>query len=982
MSDIKINVQANTDPAKQSFSNLSKYIKNVQKDAQNFGIGGSESSNLTDFASKDKDNIGDLSEVIRKLSNNIDKLGQSFSARSAYNNSTNFPSSPYSFNSSDVNSSNNKSFKDNLFGNLTKSGLAIGAGRAVFSYLNNGSKNAAAYEKNALDIYNRLGVYGSDFNKARSEASNQGKKYGFDTGQVMNLQDTLVSGGYYGQNDLKQSSKDMMETSLAFGINANSLGSDFSQLRKRSFDNISSKEYTDAIGTNIAATGMKGREDELARSLADITDVITKGKLEVTSSDFEMAASLQAQLARQNPALKGDKAAELVGKMQGGFNAKDNMTLRMFGYGEELGYGPEALKEARRRAEHGFSDPEAIKALTRNLGKNLHGDLTMESLWLQDNMGVTVDEGDEVVKLLNQGPESYKEIQEKYGKGGNKEAQLNNATNSNALINANYELNKEATSMDAGNALNEATRPFKETYNNMPSFLQGTSSIAGQALIGGGIGAAVANVPRLLIGNLGKGAGSSAGESAKVFSLFSKLKNPVVAEEGGNVAKSVSFLGENAGKFSKGLGIAGTAITVGTYGYEAYNNFKKGDVKEGFGSIGAGAGTLGGGFAGAKYGAMAGTAIAGPVGTIIGGALGGIAGAFVGDKLGRKLGKGAASISTVEASELHKDKKGKDLVSRKELVVKREEQLLDRLENGGLFNITVEGSKGEKKIKSTGTNKKAGSSYAQSRSQYAFNRANGLPVDTGPLEGNENFDKIWSYFKKQGFSDAGTAGIMANLQAESGLNPAQKQLGGGPGRGLAQWEGPRFKNLVNYAQSKGTDWTDLKTQLDFLMQEMNSDYKSSWYDSFKTSNDARKSAASFENTFERPANNHNVERGNIAETILSQGIKQLGDKKDANIGSRSNISSYAIGIDRVPEDQLAFIHKDEAVLSKLDAKDYRESNLSNATNGTINLNVSINGAENNTITEQVKEAILTAIKQLSNSQQKFQLNQVYQRKAR
>ena len=760
MSNIKIDVEANTNPAKQSLSNLQKNISDVQKNAGNIGVGanvGSTSNpDFKEFASKD-DNVDDLTEVIRRLSNNIDKLGQNINSSSSINNLKSSQKSSPIPESQEKSQKNDSSF-GGLFSGLTKGGFAIGAGKAITSYFNQGSRQAANYEKNALDIYNRVGVYGNDFNRARKEASDLGKNYGVDTGQVMGLQDTIMRGGFYGNNDLQESSKDMMETSLAFGINSNTLGSDFAELRKRSFDNISSKDYTDAIGTNVAASGMKGREDEVARSLADITDIITKGKLEVTSSDFEMAASLQAQLARQNPALKGDKAAELVGKMQGGFNAKDTMTLRMFGYGEELGYGTHGLYEARKRAEQGFSNPEGIASLSKRLSRETHGDTEMQSLWLQDHMGVNTEEADEIVKLLNSGgPEDFKTIQEKYGKGGDKQEQLDFATSSKALEDSNFQLNKAAANMDAGNKVNEITAPAKRVYNNMPGFMQGGTSMMGQALVSGGLFAAGANIPRLLLNNLGKGAKVSTGvntsilgsaskgvQGSKVLNVFSKFKNPTIAEEAGNVGKAAGFVGKNAGKITKGLGIAGTAITVGTYGYEAYKNFKKGDNREGFGSIGAGVGTLGGGLAGAKVGAAAGTLVGGPIGTIVGGAIGAIGGAFAGDKIGRKAGRGVASLATVEANSLHKDKKDKDLVSRKELVVKREEQLLDRLEAGDLFNINIDNKQEEKKKYSTGTNKKDGSSYADKRNQYAFNKANGLSVDTGPLQGSENFDKIWN----------------------------------------------------------------------------------------------------------------------------------------------------------------------------------------------------------------------------------------------
>lgn len=76
-----------------------------------------------------------------------------------------------------------------------------------------------------------------------------------------------------------------------------------------------------------------------------------------------------------------------------------------------------------------------------------------------------------------------------------------------------------------------------------------------------------------------------------------------------------------------------------------------------------------------------------------------------------------------------------------------------------------------------------------------------------------------------GLTKTAAIGIVANLKAESNLDPAIKQLGGGPGRGLAQWEkGGRYDtdpiNLTKFAKKKGTDWSDLDTQLDFILYEM------------------------------------------------------------------------------------------------------------------------------------------------------------------
>ena len=103
---------------------------------------------------------------------------------------------------------------------------------------------------------------------------------------------------------------------------------------------------------------------------------------------------------------------------------------------------------------------------------------------------------------------------------------------------------------------------------------------------------------------------------------------------------------------------------------------------------------------------------------------------------------------------------------------------------------------------------------------------------------------IWQFLKKQGFTDAGAAGMMGNLFAESALSPInlqntyEKKLGysdsaytaavdngtytnfvkDSAGYGLAQWTfWSRKQNLLNYAKSKGVSIGDLNMQLEFLM---------------------------------------------------------------------------------------------------------------------------------------------------------------------
>ena len=138
---------------------------------------------------------------------------------------------------------------------------------------------------------------------------------------------------------------------------------------------------------------------------------------------------------------------------------------------------------------------------------------------------------------------------------------------------------------------------------------------------------------------------------------------------------------------------------------------------------------------------------------------------------------------------------------------------------------------------------------------------------------------IWQYLKSQGFSDAGAAGLMGNLYAESALNPKnlqqtyEKKLGytdntytqavdngtygnfvrDSAGYGLAQWTyWSRKQNLLNFAQQKNKSIGDLNMQLDFLISELQSGYKS-LLQTLKTTTSVKEASNGVLLQFERPA---------------------------------------------------------------------------------------------------------------------------------
>lgn len=120
----------------------------------------------------------------------------------------------------------------------------------------------------------------------------------------------------------------------------------------------------------------------------------------------------------------------------------------------------------------------------------------------------------------------------------------------------------------------------------------------------------------------------------------------------------------------------------------------------------------------------------------------------------------------------------------------------------------------------------------------------------------------WNFLRRNGFSEHAAAGVMGNIQQESSFDIGSKDgdTNGGTGaHGLFQWQGDRYKELVQFANERGTDWDNLESQLLYFMQEFNGyDYwfknTQAAYDSvadFKSSNNYIDAATAFEYAFER-----------------------------------------------------------------------------------------------------------------------------------
>ena len=177
-----------------------------------------------------------------------------------------------------------------------------------------------------------------------------------------------------------------------------------------------------------------------------------------------------------------------------------------------------------------------------------------------------------------------------------------------------------------------------------------------------------------------------------------------------------------------------------------------------------------------------------------------------------------------------------------------------------------------------------------------------------------NEELIWQYLKNQGLTDAGAAGLMGNLFAESGLNPINLQdiyekklnftnetytkavdnntynnfVNDSAGYGLAQWTyWSRKKNLLNYAKQHKKSIGDLQLQLDFLMIELSSNYKK-LLNILKTTSSIKKASDEVLLQFERPANQNSTMRNKRA----SYGQKYYDKYSKKNICQKKESVNY------------------------------------------------------------------------------------------
>lgn len=205
-------------------------------------------------------------------------------------------------------------------------------------------------------------------------------------------------------------------------------------------------------------------------------------------------------------------------------------------------------------------------------------------------------------------------------------------------------------------------------------------------------------------------------------------------------------------------------------------------------------------------------------------------------------------------------------------------------------------------------------------------------------------EKIWTYLKNQGLTDAGVAGLMGNLYAESGLSPInlqdtyEKKLGytdatytaavdngsytnfakDSAGYGLAQWTyHTRKAGLLAFAQSAGKSVGDLEVQLGFLMKELSESFKPV-LNTLKTVTTVKEASDSFLLNFERPADQSETAKTKRTNYGLTYYYMYAGKASAQQTGGTNMSKCYASTVLAIAIGEIGY--KEKASNSQLDDK--------------------------------------------------------------
>lgn len=143
-------------------------------------------------------------------------------------------------------------------------------------------------------------------------------------------------------------------------------------------------------------------------------------------------------------------------------------------------------------------------------------------------------------------------------------------------------------------------------------------------------------------------------------------------------------------------------------------------------------------------------------------------------------------------------------------------------------------------------------------------------IPSGGASGASLAPAINTYLKGMNFTRAQRAGIMGNMQIESGFNPGAYNATEGA-IGICQWEGGRRIALQKLAITLGKDESDLTAQLAYFHLEMNTAYAPVRV-MISASNNPATVASIFDASYEKSAGTSRAARVSAAQSLYTSDV--------------------------------------------------------------------------------------------------------------
>ena len=389
----------------------------------------------------------------------------------------------------------------------------------------------------------------------------------------------------------------------------------------------------------------------------------------------------------------------------------------------------------------------------------------------------------------------------------------------------------------------------------------------------------------------------------------------------GKMAGPMGKVSKVAGKLAVPLAVAGGVYQAATGYNEAADEERagkithaEGNVKKG-GAIGEGAGTATGGI----VGAVAGQALI-PI-PVVGALIGGIVGSWVGGKLGKEVGKVGGDLLTDKDKESDKDVNMKLTGSFVEMTkvtlafTKALKEASDSL--GGLTNTKSGGTAGGGTAGGGGAGRGGGDA-------------------TGSTSGNGQtaMEKAIA----AGYTKEQAAGLVGNLQQESGMNPTARNEREGA-QGIAQWRGERLEAFKK-KYGKEVMYATLDEQMDFVLHELETTEKKAG-NLLKNAKTAAEAAAIVDKFYERSAGTELAKRVANANAIAG---KQAIDA--ANAAATKPPVAQAVAATKTdeatPPVATAVPAKEEPIITITPTAEFKETGAANANANTPGKSVAAN----------------------------------------